>query len=351
MKPVAWIIAYLARWFPHRAPTGLFPLGRPDADSPVLVTANFTLTIKRVRKALAGRSVWLLVTNSEGINVWCAAAGGILTENRVIDAIKVSRLSEKVRRHEVILPPLSAPGVDRKAVRRETGFRCRFGPVYARDIPAYLDAGKKKTEAMRRFDFGWRHRLDMFVPMNLPIYLAVAVVLYLAEPALLPGFTALFWTAVAFLYVFMDWIPGRTGWGQAMLSGLVFAIAQAALDWYSLGNPLAHWGRLLAVLIVFFAAGFDLAGILSPRTSDAERLMSNLGFRRFGSLFVEKETGRVALDRPKCHGCMTCSDICPVGVFNGLDEEKKMLFKDQGACFACGACVKQCPEDALSLIG
>jgi len=146
MKALAgWIVSYLLRWLPHRAPTGLFPVGKPDASSPVLITANFTLTVKRVRQALAGRNVWLLVANSEGINVWCAATGGILTANRVVDAIKVSRLSDRVSHREVILPALSAPGVDREAVKRETGFSCQFGPVYARDIPAYFDAGKKVT--------------------------------------------------------------------------------------------------------------------------------------------------------------------------------------------------------------
>ena len=173
----AWIVAYLARWLPHRAPTGLFPVGNAGEDSPVVVTANFTLTVRRVRRALAGRDFWLLVAQAEGINVWCAATGGIFTENRIIDAIKVCRLAEVVAHRRVILPSLSAPGVDREAVKRETGFHGRFGPVYARDIPAYLAAGMRKYDTMRRFDFGWRHRLDMFLSMNVPIYLLVGLAL------------------------------------------------------------------------------------------------------------------------------------------------------------------------------
>lgn len=346
-----WFVAYLSRWLPHRAPTGLFPVGRPDSGSLVLVTSNFTLTVKRVRRALAGRDVWLLVTNSDGINVWCAAAGGIFTENRVIDAIKVSRLSERVSHREVILPPLSAPGVDREAVKRETGFHCRFGPVYARDIPAYLRAGKKKTDVMRRFDFGLRHRLDMFLPMNFPVYFLIAVVLAVVAPARLSCFTILFWGAVASLYILIDVIPGRTGWGQAMLVALLFAAAWAGIDWYTLGDPLAHSGWLVAAFPVFFVAGFDIAGTLSPRTSDAEKMMRRLGFSRFGSLFTEKETGGVRLDRDKCRGCLTCRDVCPIGVYEGLGEDGKVVFRNREACFSCGACVKQCPEGALSLGG
>ncbi len=344
-----WIVAYFARWLPHRAPTGLFPVGDPDRSSPVLVTVNFTLTVQRVRRALAGKRVWLLVAHSEGINVWCAAAGKILTENRVIDAIKISELSDKVSHREVILPALSATGVDRDAVKRETGFGCRFGPVYARDIPCYLDAGKKKTEAMRRFDFGRRHRLDMFLPMNVPIFILVAIGLAVIAPARLLGFTALFWAAVTFLYVFIDRIPGRTGWGQAMVSAALFGAALVAFDGFKRGDPLAHWGWLIATFFVFFAAGFDIAGTLSPRTSDAEEMMRHLGFKRLGTLFVETEAGGVRRDRARCRGCLTCWDICPLGVFAGLGADKKVAFKDAETCFACGACVKQCPEDALSL--
>jgi NAD-dependent dihydropyrimidine dehydrogenase PreA subunit len=346
-----WIVAYLARWLPHVFPTGLFPVGKPDASSPVLVTVNFTLTVKRVRHALAKNNSWLLVVNSKGINVWCAATGGIFTESHIIDAIKISHLSENVSHHEVILPPLSAPGVDREAIKKQTGFSCKFGPIYARDIPAYLNAGQKRSDGMCRFNFGLRHRLDMFLPMNFPVYFTAAAILAIVSPAQLPVFTALFWFAVAFLYIFIDMIPGKTGWGQAALSALFVAVVWGAIDWYTLGTPLKHWGWLVASFFVFFCAGFDIAGTLSPRTSDAERMIRRLGFKRFGLLFTAADGGEIQLERNKCQGCLNCLEICPVGVFACLDESGKIAFKDKGACFACGACVKQCPQSALSLIG
>jgi len=345
----AWIVAYLARWVPHRAPTGLIAIGQPDAESPVLVTANFTLTVKRVRRALVGQNVWLLVVNTEGINVWCAAAGAIFTEHRVIDGIKVSRLAARVSHREIILPALSAPGVNREIVERESGFSCLFGPVYARDLAAYLGAGLKKSDAMLRFNFGVKHRLDMFLPMNFPVYLLVAAVLAIVAPAHVLGFTVFFWAAVASLYLLIDMVPGRTGWSQALLLALLVAIGWAGLDWYARGTPLAHWGWLVAAFFVYFAAGFDIAGTLTPRTSDAERMMQRLGFKSFGAVYVETVGGQVRLDRDKCIGCGTCSEVCPIGVFAGLDASKKTTFRDQEACFACGACVKQCPVDALSL--
>jgi NAD-dependent dihydropyrimidine dehydrogenase PreA subunit len=325
-----WLVAYLFRWLPRAAPTGLFPVGKPDERSPVIVTGNFSLTVGRVRKALRGQNLWLLIANSDGINVWCAADGGIFTHNRVIDAIKVSGLTDRLKHRQIILPALSASGIDLERIREETGFRPRFGPVYAQDIPAYLEGRKKKTDAMRRFDFGLRHRLDMFASMNFPIYLLLAIALAVFWREYLPGYTLLFWSAVAFLYLFLDVIPGRTGWSQAFLSATLLVLFLAAFG-------------------TFFAAGFDIAGIASPRKSDAERMMQRLGFKSFGSLFSEKDLGEIELDADRCNGCRACSDICPVGVYGELDQDGKISFRDRNACFACSACAKQCPESALSL--
>jgi NAD-dependent dihydropyrimidine dehydrogenase PreA subunit len=344
-----WLVAYLFRWLPRSAPTGLFPIGDPDERSPVIVTGNFSLTLRRVRRALRGQNLWLLVANSDGINVWCAADGGIFTHHRVIDAIKVSGLGSRVAHRRVLLPALAASGIDLETIREETGFRARFGPVYARDIPAYLAGRGKKTEAMRRFDFGPRHRLDVLLSMNFPIYLLVAIVLAVFWPQYLLGYTILFWAAVAFLYVFMDVIPAKTGWGQAFVSAALLVLAWAAVDWILRGDSLAHSGWFLATFGIFFAAGFDLAGTASPRKSDAEQMMHRLGFRSFGALFSEKEMGQIELDRDRCNGCRACFDICPIGVYEDLDADKKIAFRDRHACFACGACVKQCREAALCL--
>ncbi|MFQ5433212.1 MAG: copper oxidase, partial [Nitrospinota bacterium] len=63
------------RLFPCPSPPGLRKIGSPDSNSPVLVTCNFDLTIKRLEKALRGQNLWLLAARSGGINVWCAAGG------------------------------------------------------------------------------------------------------------------------------------------------------------------------------------------------------------------------------------------------------------------------------------
>lgn len=52
---------------------GLYGIGSPDPDSDVLVTANYKLTFDHLRSALEGISAWILVLDTRGVNVWCAA--------------------------------------------------------------------------------------------------------------------------------------------------------------------------------------------------------------------------------------------------------------------------------------
>lgn len=349
MSMTGWIIAHFFRWFPHRAATGLFPLGNPDENSPVIATGNFSLTVERVRRAVAGENLHLLVTNSDGINVWCAAAGGALTENRVIDAIKISGLPEKVAHRDVILPALSAPGIDRRAIRDETGFHAKFGPVYAKDIPAYLAAGMKKTDRMRRARFDLRHRLDMLLSMNFGIYLVVALGVAAFRPGCLVGMTILFWSAMAALYLLVNVIPGKTGWRQAAFSAAAVVLGWSAVDGIAGVDPRLHWGWFLATAVIFLAGGFDLAGIATPRKSDPEQWLIRRRVKKLGAVFTERDTGTVALDREKCSGCGTCRDVCPLNVFGDSDADGKTTFRNRDACFTCRGCTKQCPTSALTI--
>ncbi len=347
----AWFVVNLCRWLPHATEPGLRKIGNPNHDSPVIVTSNFSLTVKRVIKAIKGQNLWLLVANSEGINVWCAAAGGVFTENRIIDAIKVTGLADKVKHREIILPPLSAPGMDLKAIKKETGFYARFGPVYADDIQTYLDGNNQKTEAMGWFNFDLKHRLDMILSMNFPVWAGLVIILAIFWPQYLLDTTILFWTAIAILYLFINFIPGRTGWSKALFSASIFIGVWAVIDWYLLKNPLEHWGWFIATYLLFLSAGFDLAGIASNRKSDPEQLMLKLGIKSLGSLFNEKSLGNLSMEPDACIGCMCCKSICPIGgVFGEPNAEKKMTIKDSARCFACCACIKQCPVNTLKLI-
>ena len=345
---VGWLISYLFRWLPAPTRTGLFCIGAPDRNSPVLVTTNFWLTVRRLRKALHAENAWLLVVNSGGINVWCASTGGLLTHSQVTDAVKVSRLAEAVDHRRLVLPALAAPGVDADRVQADTGFTVSFGPVRAEDAPDYLRTGAK-TKDQERFRFDIRHRADMFFAMNFPVYLPVAAVLGIFWPAHLPLYTLLFWGSLAFLYLFIGLIPGRSGWTQAVVAAATCAAGWAAVEWIVTGNPLGHWPWLIALFGIFVLAGIDLAGTASARRSDFEVLLHRLGRRRAGRHMTERNLGYVHLNEEDCISCGRCRDLCPLGVFGEPRADGKSSVSDGDACFACGACVLQCPAGALSL--
>src|SRR3990172_2220623 len=60
----------------YQVPPGLYAVGQPDRTSPVLVTANYKLTFDRLRSRLSEINAWILVLDTKGINVWCAAGKG-----------------------------------------------------------------------------------------------------------------------------------------------------------------------------------------------------------------------------------------------------------------------------------
>ena len=143
----------------YKVETGLYACGNPNAASPVLVTANYKLTFDSVRKELGGVDVWILVLDTKGVNVWCAAGKGTFGTDELLRKIKETDLSRIVTHRDLILPQLGAPGVSAWKVTAASGFRIHYGPVYARDLPAFLKAGMKKNEEMSRIWFSIGERM------------------------------------------------------------------------------------------------------------------------------------------------------------------------------------------------
>ncbi len=132
---------------------GLYALGNPDQSSPVLVTANYKLTFDRLRQALPKLDAWVLVLDTKGINVWCAAGKGTFGTGELVERIRLADLERVVNHRELILPQLAGPGVSAHQVKKLSGFKVIYGPIRAGDLPAFLDAGCKATPEMRRKTF------------------------------------------------------------------------------------------------------------------------------------------------------------------------------------------------------
>jgi hypothetical protein len=143
----------------YKVAPGLYAVGRPEADSLVLVTANYKLTFDTLRQELEGLDAWLLVLDTRGVNVWCAAGKKNFSGEEIILQIKKTRLEQVVAHRKLILPQLSATGVSAQQVKRGCGFEVIWGPIRAGDIKAFLAAGLKTEKTMRRVTFNFTERL------------------------------------------------------------------------------------------------------------------------------------------------------------------------------------------------
>jgi hypothetical protein len=178
---------FLARWgvnrMGHTVEPGLYRLGNPTPDSDLFVSANYSLSFDALRSALAGRDAYILVLDTKGINVWCAAGKGTFGTDELVRRIGSTDLASIVRHRRLILPQLSAPGVSWPDVVRRSGFLVEYGPVLARDLPEYLK-NHKATPAMRRVEFPLRDRV-VLIPVEL-----VTAFKFLLIPVIALGFLA-----------------------------------------------------------------------------------------------------------------------------------------------------------------
>jgi hypothetical protein len=145
---------------------GLYAVGNPDKNSDVLVSANYRFSFNMLRRELAGLNAWILVLDTRGINVWCAAGKGTFGTAELASRITSVQLDKVVDHRRVIVPQLGAPGISAHSVKQATGFRVLYGPVRAKDIPAYVRSGCKATREMRRVRFSLSDRL-VLTPMEI----------------------------------------------------------------------------------------------------------------------------------------------------------------------------------------
>ena len=150
----------------YKIAPGLYGVGDPDQDSPVLVTANYKLTFDSLRQELAAVDAWLLVLDTRGINVWCAAGKELFSTHEVINRVEQTGLNKVVSHHQLILPQLGATGVAAHHVRKACGLEVIWGPIRAEDIPAFIATDKRPDKSMRQVTFSIRER-TVLIPVEL----------------------------------------------------------------------------------------------------------------------------------------------------------------------------------------
>jgi hypothetical protein len=242
---------------------GIYAVNNPNSSSVVLVSANYKLSFDALRSQLGGLDAWILVLDTKGINVWCAAGKGTFGTEELVNRIEVSGLASVVNHRKLLLPQLGAVGVCAHEVCKRSGFSVIYGPVRASDIKAYIKAGMKATEEMQRVQFSLYDRL-VLTPVefvnSLKYLLAVMVVLFLLSGLNPKGFSrdlmfqnGLGSTVILFAAylagtiagpLLLPWIPGRS----FAFKGTFLGLLVTAILW-NLART-GNWANTLAWLLL-----------------------------------------------------------------------------------------------------
>ncbi len=269
----------------YRVAPGLYAVGSPDSQSPVMVTANYKLSFDTLRHALKGIDSWILVVDTRSINVWCAAGKGTFSTVEVAERVKAVMLEKIVTHRRLILPQLAATGVSAQQVKRMCGFEVVWGPVHARHIAAFLDAGMQATPAMRQVTFTLRERM-VLIPVELN---------HIGKPTLyvLPA-----------LFLLSGWGSGIFSFGNAVSRGLAAFVAYivAVLSGAVLAPILLPWlpGRAFALkgASLGAAAGALLSATLAGHLTHMEMLALTLFSVAISSYLAMNFTGSTPFTSP-----------------------------------------------------
>ncbi len=161
----------------YKVEPGLYCVGTPDNNSIVLVTANYKMTFDSLRSELSGLNAWLLVLDTNGINVWCAAGKGTFGTKELVHRIALVKLSSIVSHRNIILPQLGASGIAAHKVLKQSCFRVTYGPVRANDLKAFINNNMKADTEMRKVKFTFVDRL-VLTPLELITTLKTALIIF-----------------------------------------------------------------------------------------------------------------------------------------------------------------------------
>jgi len=139
--------------YDYKVAPGLYCVGTPDKDAEVLITANFKLTFDHLRRELEGINAWILVLDTKGINVWCAAGKKTFSTAELVRRVNATCLDRIVSHRRLIVPQLGATGISAQEVKKASGFEVVYGPVRAEDIPLFLKNNRKADGEMRKVTF------------------------------------------------------------------------------------------------------------------------------------------------------------------------------------------------------
>ena len=257
----------------YKIAPGVYCVGDPDQDSTVLVTANYKLTFDSLRQELTALDAWLLVLDTRGVNVWCAAGKELFSTREVVNRVNQTRLNKVVSHNQLILPQLGATGVSAHQVKKASGFKVIWGPIRARDIQHFIASENRLDKSMRQVTFSIGER-TVLIPVELshlpkPTFWVLLAVFFLSgigtnvfslNDAWYRGLMALTAYAGGILAgavaapILLPWLPGRAFALKGAHTGVIMGLVVVMLFKSGL-----IWLESLALLLMTVAISSYLA--------------------------------------------------------------------------------------------
>lgn len=343
----------IIKYNPIRYPVGLIECGHPSLDSPVFVSCNYYQTVVRLKHCLKNIDCRILVVDSAGINVWCAAGVGDFNEHKIADAIFATGLFDQalLNHKKLILPQLSAVGIDLKKLKEITGFTGIWGPADLEDIPRFISNEFKTDSNMRTVRFSVKDRffnaIGMFnVFLIFPFIFTIFKKKKQAHHLFLINFFNIFITFL--LYPFL---PFKYGSFKSIFAGFLSFLFRNFIKSVTKKNRNKNLSQISEKGITI---GFDLfwSGLITFLI--AIDMLGSTPFFKTTIMNWFKTGNDESIFQPEitssCIGCGRCEQVCPKNMFRmSKDKTKKRvaLLNNQNSCCECMACVKQCPVYAI----
>jgi hypothetical protein len=270
-----WTVRLSIRRMKYAVEPGIYAVGNPDGESVVLVSANYKLSFDALRKELGGLDAWIIVLDTKGINVWCAAGKGTFGTDEIVHRIGLVELEKIVNHRKIILPQLGAPGVAAHEVKKRCGFSVIYGPIRSPDIIDFVEAGMKATQQMRQVHFSLYDRL-VLTPVEFVMggkymifIMAIMFILsgintkgYSSDLVMSHGFRSIVIILAAFISgaaitpLLLPWLPGRSFSFKGFSSGFVLAVVLFSLKLTGSRFETVAWIFLISAVSSFLAMNF-----------------------------------------------------------------------------------------------
>ena len=293
----------------YKVEPGLYATGSPDSDSPVFVSANYKMSFDILRSQIKNLSSWILVLDTKGINVWCAAGKGTFGTEEILNRMLKANLSKTVSHKTLIVPQLGAPGVSAHKVKNCSGYRIVYGPVRAADIPEFMENNLQATSEMRRVKFGFRDRI-VLTPIEVRMWgwwpLIIIVGLFFLAGLHKSGFSivkvwklgpqsvlmylAAYFCGAVLTPALLPWLPGRAFSLKGAFSGLLLALV---VGWYRWDASLTLSVKLNILSWLLITP--SVSSFLALNFTGASTYTSLSGVRKETRLAVPIQTGAVVI--------------------------------------------------------